>query len=260
MVFYRLSYSFDHTRFPGDIGKTYFWPHFRLMMKIYSLAVVCLLTLQVSAQSTSNLKEEKLSDTLQQTAKPNLHDRARITEITAGRFRGGGRAPFSSSIGFNFAFAIPNVKRHRVTELTLGYDVLLDPSGVWYRRLVSTPYSNLLNPKNGRSLTAGVAVSRILLNRPGAALTLGPELMFRYFALPTAVNNLISSDGFQTYIVEPAPGLKARLFVGGHFTAKAEYIFGLKRKMKAGDELFPGSQSSVPINLSMIKVAIGFRL
>ncbi|MBX2905759.1 MAG: hypothetical protein KF744_06965 [Taibaiella sp.] len=230
------------------------------MRKIYTVAALWFCAFPSYAQSAPPPSYEKTATDSAAPAKSNLHETARITEIVAGRFMSGGKAPFSSSIGFNFSFAIPNEKRHRVTEIAIGYDVLLDPSSTWYSRMVSTPYGHRLNPKNGRALTAGVAVSGILVNRPGAALTLGPELMFRYFAIPSVSNSAYGSDIYFLSLIEPAAGIKARLFVRGHFTAKAEYIVGLVRKMKCESNPALAVQPRLPINVSGVKVAIGFRL
>lgn len=230
------------------------------MRKIYTVAALWICAFPSYAQSAPSPTYEKAATDSAAPAKSNLHEMARITELTTGIFTSGGNAPFSSSIGFNFAFAIPKEKRRRATEIAIGYDVLLGSSGTWYSRMVSSTYGSRLNPKNGRSLTAGVAVSGILVNRPEAALTLGPELMFRYFAIPSVSISAFGNDVYFLSIIEPAAGIKARLFVRGHFTAKAEYMVGLVRKMKYESNPALAVPPRLPVNFSGAKVSIGFRL
>lgn len=229
-------------------------------MKIYSAVALWLLTLPALAQSMPGMFDEKSSVDTTKRPKPNLHERGTITEIAVAKFTGGVNAPFTSSLGVNFCYIMPNDKRRRITEVTLGFDRLLGPPQNWYARLVSPPPVSKLNLSNGGSISGGVAVSRIIVNRHSAALTLGPELLIRMVRLPSLQTSPYTTVNYSNYILEPAAGIKARLCLGRSFTAQAEYIVGLKRKLKSGNELFPGSITTVPIDLSMVKVGIGFRI
>jgi len=230
------------------------------MTKLYAAIAFLFFALPTFAQSAPGMFDEKRPVDSVQQAKPNLSENTTITELTAARFTGGANAPFSSSFGINLIFMVPNKKRHLATEVVMGFDRLLGPPQNWYARLVNPRPVRALNLSNGWSISGGVAVSRIIVNRRSASLTLGPELLIRIVRLPFLQATPFTSVIYSNYIFEPAAGVKARLCLGRSFTAQAEYIFGLKRKMKSGDEVIPGSITTVPIDLSTVKVGIGYRL